>query len=458
MPDASFYDPDGMKCDARDAFLKWYEQHKNDQFDMQKELVEYCISDVDILCHGMMRFRKIFFELTEVDCLRKCVTIASAAMRTFQQNFLEKDQLGIIPRNGYANHSRQSRIGLLWLKWWQHSHGNILIQHNANGKEHAIGNYLVDGYIPETNTVLEFLGCNWHSCPHCYNLELRNPVTGKVRKIEYDHTIERLEEIKGLGYNVEIIWECEFRKQMDENEALKEFLGSQHLSTPLKPVDALFGGRTNALRLHYKCTDDEEIKVLDFTSLYPYCNSRCCYPIHHPEIITENFAPLDDYFGFVKCCVLPPQDLRLPLLPYRSNGKLTFPLCSTCAEDLSDDCTHSDDERAWDGTFVSGEIQKAVKMGYRVLRIYEVWHWEQKAEYDPVKKEGGIFTEYIKTFLKIKQESSGWPSGCDTDEEKQKYISDYLDHEGIRLDESKIRKTPLRAVAKLLLNSLWVCI
>ena len=274
MPDVSFYDPDGMKSDARDVFLKWYEEHKDDEFDMQKELVEYCISDVDILCHGMMRFRKIFFELTEVDCLRQCVTIASAAMRTFQQNFLKEDQLGIIPRNGYTNHSRQSQIGLLWLKWWRHSHGNIRIQHNSNGKEYAIGSYLVDGYIPESNTVLEFLGCNWHSCPRCYKLDQKNPVTGKIRKIEYEHTIKRLKEIEDLGYNVEIIWECDFRKQMEDNASLKDFLASQHLSTPLKPVDALFGGRTNALRLHYECTADEEIKVLDFTSLYPYCNSR----------------------------------------------------------------------------------------------------------------------------------------------------------------------------------------
>ena len=149
-----------MKPEPRTQFLKWYKQHKNDHFDMEKELLEYCESDVDILCQGMMKFRKIFYELTEVDALRKCTTIAAAAMRTFQQNFLKEDQLGIIPRHGYTNHSRQSRIALLWLKWWSHSHGNAVIQHNANGKEYKIGNYLVDGFHEESDTVLEFMGCH----------------------------------------------------------------------------------------------------------------------------------------------------------------------------------------------------------------------------------------------------------------------------------------------------------
>jgi len=55
--------------------------------------------------------------------------------------------------------------------------------------------------------------------------------------------------------------------------------------------------------------------------------------------------------------------------------------------------------------------------------------------------------------LKLKQESSGWPSWCTTDADKEKYVSDYLANEGIQLDVENIAKNPgKRALAKLLLN------
>ena len=44
IPDVEYYDPDGMKPEARDAFLTWYQeqQTKNVMFNMQEELVAYC--------------------------------------------------------------------------------------------------------------------------------------------------------------------------------------------------------------------------------------------------------------------------------------------------------------------------------------------------------------------------------------------------------------------------------
>ena len=56
----------------------------------------------------------------------------------------------------------------------------------------------------------------------------------------------------------------------------------------------------------------------------------------------------------------------------------------------------------------------------------------------------------------MKQEASGYPKECVTDEQKQRYIDEYYEHEGIRLDPNKIEYNPgLRSLAKLMLNSLW---
>ena len=91
---------------------------------------------------------------------------------------------------------------------------------------------------------------------------------------------------------------------------------------------------------------------------------------------------------------------------------------------------------------------KAIEKGYEVLEIHEVWHWEETTD--------ELFSDYVHTFLKLKQEASGYPKHCVTDEQKQQYIDEYYEHEGIRLDPNKIEYNPgLRWLAKLMLNSLW---
>lgn len=39
--------------------------------------------------------------------------------------------------------------------------------------------------------------------------------------------------------------------------------------------------------------------------------------------------------------------------------------------------------------------------------------------------------------MKIKQEASGWPPECDTDEKKRNYLKEYKEHEGIKLEVSR---------------------
>ena len=126
-----------------------------------------------------------------------------------------------------------------------------------------------------------------------------------------------------------------------------------------------------------------------------------------------------------------------------------FPLCKTCADTLNQNpCTHTDQERAILGTWCHVELMKAIEKGYQVLEIHEVWHWEETSNL--------LFSPYVNLYLKRKQEASGYPSHCVTDEQKQQYIDEYYEHEGIRLDPNNIEYNPgLRFLAKLMLNSLW---
>ena len=55
------------------------------------------------------------------------------------------------------------------------------------------------------------------------------------------------------------------------------------------------------------------------------------------------------------------------------------------------------------GGTCSVEINKAVEMGYRILKKYEIYHFSRQE---------WIFQEYVNCFLKIKQEASGYPPEC----------------------------------------------
>ena len=314
----------------------------------------------------------------------------------------------------------------------------------------------MDGYYEEedsTKVALEFQGCFWHGCPKCYARDARNNVNGFSMGELYEKTMDKKHMLQNQGFKYIEKWECEFRQELQENEELKDFVTSLNIVPPLEPRDAFFGGRTEAFTLY----SQDNIKYYDVTSLYPFVNKTGKYVVGHPTKITENFTSLEAYEGLIKCKVLPPKDLLIPVLPAKINGKLLFALCKTCAERKQQTpCQHSDEERCFIGTWVSDDVTKALEKGYEIIELNEVWHFDQTSQYDPETKTGGLFTEYVNTFLKMKQEASGWPEWCVDEERKHKYIDDYYEHEGVQLDYDNIRKNPgLRSLAKLMLNSFW---
>ena len=111
-------------------------------------------------------------------------------------------------------------------------------------------------------------------------------------------------------------------------------------------------------------------------------------------------------------------------------------------------CLHTPAERMLRGTWCTPELEMAVSKGYQLVKIHEVWHFQKRAK--------GLFKDYVNQWLKIKQESAGYPSWADTEDKKDQYRRNYLEHQGIELDADKIAKNPGRkATAKLMLNSFW---
>jgi len=128
--------------------------------------------------------------------------------------------------------------------------------------------------------------------------------------------------------------------------------------------------------------------------------------------------------GPKKCSIVPPEKLYQPLLFFRSNKKL---LCRTCVleHNISEQCTHSADvERAVTGTWVIDEVVLTVEKCYKINEIYEVYEYEV-TRYDPITSEGGLLVDYTNTFLKLKEEASGYPGWVKNPEDEELYIQSF---------------------------------
>ena len=130
----------------------------------------------------------------------------------------------------------------------------------------------------------------------------------------YEHTMSRLQQITRAAYQVKVQWECEF------DDAEKPELHTHPIvrKSPLCTRDALYGGRTEAMRLHYKVQEVETIQYVDVMSLYPYICKYVKFPVGHPIIHVGNECKdmeaclrMD---GLIKCTTVPPEKLFQPVL------------------------------------------------------------------------------------------------------------------------------------------------
>ena len=448
LPAKKHYGLDQMSIKDRKDFQTWHDTcvKENYVFDFQKELLGYCRSDVDILRRSMLKFRKDFINLENIDPLQY-VTIASVCMTIYRSNYMPTDYIAVVKDN--TRRENYSKMSIAWLDWIEEEQG-IKIKHALNGGELSIRKIgKVDGYCKDTNTVYEFQGCFWHGCRKCYNSDTIN-IKNQIDMLTLrKRTFEKNDRIKSAGFNLVEVFECDLNKDSDFKKFMKTW--DRDIVGPLNPRDAFFGGRTNVTKLTYDFKKTEKGRYVDFVSLYPTVQYYKRYPVGHPVKILEPLSYDSDWFGFIKCKVLPPRGLYHPVLPVKvkcgPSNKLLFPLCKSCAETKQQKCNHSDSERSFIGTWCTNEVEMAIEKGYEVQKVYEVWHFNKSSE--------NLFKEYVRKFIKIKMESSPLTVGPDckykTIDHFKKVVKDKLD-----IELGEIKHNPgMRAIAKMCLNSLW---
>lgn len=498
LPPLAEYMPEIMTPNAREELETWHAQKvaENYEFDFQRELETYCRSDVKLLKEGCLVFKEDFQQRTQFSPFDQ-PTIASACNRDLRMNRMKADTIASEPLHGWRRTYRQSHVAMEWLHHVEHqlrleewtsltdderedhdlmavSYPDYNLQYHPMfrrrlqharhiGEFHVLGTpYIVDGYDRDTNTLYEFHGCFWHGCTACHpghRYDIHPRLVGRSFNDVRRATNHRTATLRAKGYTVVEMWECQWAALKANDPTIQSFVDDLALQPPLNPRDAFKGGRTNATCL-YKTADPlqgEAIHYYDYSSLYPYVNKYCRYPVGHPVFYYDPpGTDLSQFFGLAQVTILPPRGLFHPVLPFTHGGKLTFPLCRTCALDNVDrplldkvsSCSHVEHERCLVGTWCTPELEKAVEMGYEIKTIHEVWHFP--------KSQVGLFEDYVNTWLKLKVEASGWPRADMTEVEKRTYIADFHAREGILLEYDKIVKNPgLRALAKLMLNSMW---
>ena len=107
------------------------------------------------------------------------------------------------------------------------------------------------------------------------------------------------------------------------------------VQSPLCTRDALYGNRTEDMRLNCNAREGETIQYVDVMTLYPYICKYFKFPvglsvIHVGYSCKEGEACLR-LFGLIKC-VVPLESLHHPMLPFRANQKIIFCLCRTCVK------------------------------------------------------------------------------------------------------------------------------
>ena len=161
-PEAEYYQPDYMPDEDREEFLVWWAQMQGREFNFNREMLDYCLKDVEVLLQAVLQYRKDPIEALGMDPFYKTITCSSFSMEVFvnhELGLMKPNSIGIIPGTGYNNPAaRQSKIAIHWLESFKRTQDQYIRTRQSPGGEAKILGRRVDGFDAEANTVYQFHG------------------------------------------------------------------------------------------------------------------------------------------------------------------------------------------------------------------------------------------------------------------------------------------------------------
>ena len=392
-----------------DQKLNYVNQHKLHQnWNFRKSFINYFYQNVELLAKAMLSFIKesfnFQFQLQKSD-EKKFVnpfnnpvcTLGSFVFLLFKLFYLNHLPIFAIPNEYGIKHKNVSSLEHKYCAFMDHLYPEkkfIYAFNNPDGAKY-FPECIPDLYSPVTNEVFFFNGCYYHG--HFENCSI-NPnakastlhpfgLTYDEMNSNFFRKVEELMKNHPSISTITIQWECHFKEKL-KNTTSKLFLEqfSPHCLVRLKPRDTVRGAFSDvyALRWSKVLNTNEKFFCLDINGLYSYCAIKFKYMTgKFQTLIGSTLRDLEisgnEYFykdqkvmGAILLKILPPQTLFAPFLLYRKrDGTTVNSLCKTCSELQIKNCKHTDDQRAFLGTYMISEVEFALTLGYKVLQIYE---------------------------------------------------------------------------------------
>lgn len=293
-PALEFYTQSQKEGKRRGDIDKFWFEHKDQQFDFQKEFNAYCEQDVRIQAAAANAFSEIFAGIIKAQCEKLGVeyvpgmcdpwcynTIAGYTQVLFEAFLIPRTKEDIDSNNYPTLLNSQQRSKILssrkehmWLKWLNEPRMQIGVRVAVTPKQGlkvSLTGLNVDGFVPpDASTILarpdykgkvyEFYGDFFHGNP-----KTQNTPAAKLRALKVLHltpedlfnaTKFREQWLRDSGYDVEIIWESDWDNEVKNMDAkmlkdLETFADELELKGPMNPRDALFGGRTEAFYMFF---------------------------------------------------------------------------------------------------------------------------------------------------------------------------------------------------------------
>ncbi len=173
-----------------------------------------------------------------------------------------------------------------WFKCYERQN-NVSVRHKFNHKsEFRVLGIGVDGYVKETNTVLQYQGCLFHGCDKCSiaykwmpdgGLRTHNPINGKSFKELRDLTEKRSQAIRQVGFNLIEKWEHDWRveRHLPSNKSILDdtfYTTKYHPEGPMTKDRLVELIRTNKIfgfgEVSMHCPEEKRKYFEDFQPFY----------------------------------------------------------------------------------------------------------------------------------------------------------------------------------------------
>ena len=170
---------------------------------------------------------------------------SSQASPVLAERFVESP-VAIIPSSEYNSSDRYSQEAMAWLRSCQDelcrqaktkeclliNHVHIQTALSPEGEKVVIcppwshgpaTRFKLDGYYVDPVTghdmALEFYGCHFHGCPHCYVGRARKDIKVGLKSLDqrYQETLLREWRLREQGFHFQTIWACEWKTQQQQH-------------------------------------------------------------------------------------------------------------------------------------------------------------------------------------------------------------------------------------------------